>query len=142
MGYAPNLDMPCHLMPVDFISETIIKISFSREATGKVFNLSKDAITWIQIIQIINNMGYSVKLITFNEWYENHLKKIDKSNILFPLLPVYRHIYNTGTYQLNMPYISNTNVLNMLESLNITCPKIDAQLFKIYFNFLKQCGFI
>ena len=88
LKYLPNLDLLLDLIPVDFTSQLIIKISSKMSLLNKVYHLInpqkfhlKELQKWLQ------NLGYEIDLIPYQEW----CKKLNNSpnNELAPLMPLF-----------------------------------------------------
>ncbi|WP_075883936.1 non-ribosomal peptide synthetase [Candidatus Protochlamydia sp. W-9] len=138
LGYAPYLEEPIDLLPVNFVSQSLVKISLNQQAIGKVFNITSPyKIAWTDLIYWLNKAGYSIVLIPPTEW-RSHAAKISSENALFPLLPLYLSAEAESTKK---SIAKNQNTLNMLKVLNMNFPKITDNRLKIYFKYLKEQGF-
>ncbi|PJD91537.1 MAG: hypothetical protein CK424_06940 [Legionella sp.] len=133
MKYAPNWDTNLNILPVDFISEFIVKTSLHNENTNTVYNLAnKNQISWIEIIGYLNKFGCTVKIISSEKWTKK-IQNIDENNALFNLLPLYIGYENSWDKNLNklcQAHCSNT--LRKFDQLKTSFPVIDE-------NILFQC---
>ena len=138
LGLAPSLDEPIDLLPVDFVSRSMVKISLREQAIGKVFNITSPyKIVWTDLINWLNQAGYSMELLPPEQW-RGHLSKISSENALFPLLPRY---LSAEAENPKKSLAKNQNMLNMLSVLNMDFPKITDETLGIYFKYLKEQGF-
>jgi thioester reductase-like protein len=89
MKAAPEWKREIEMMPVDNLSSAIIKLSM--ESSGfNIYNMNNPlCLTWNQYVDKIRNFGFDLNLYTYEKWKENHLKKINESNALFPLKEFY-----------------------------------------------------
>lgn len=146
MGYAPKLVLKLGLLPVDFISNTIVRISLNREKNmQQVFNLVNPfTITWNQLFKYINDYGYKVKLVPAIDWRQKHLAKIDRDNAAYPLMALYFTDggINWAAAQNNFLNMNCYNTNTAMKTLDLNYIKIDKIIFKRYFDFFNQNGFI
>ncbi len=148
MGSAHDLDFPLDMTPVDFLSEAIVKMSLCDGIPGDVFNLSNPhTFTWNELIRWITGYGYSMTVISMDAWRKKYLPQINKENALFPLLPFYKddahvHRLEWSIFNANEGNIERNNTLSTLEALNMAYPPVDAELWRRYFQFFEQNGFI
>ncbi len=133
MKIAPNWKTELNILPVDFVSEFIVKTREHNSSVNTVYNLTnKNPLFWSDIIRYINQFGHKVKMISPEKW-TNKIQNIDEKNALFNLLPLYIGYENDWDKNLNKLSMSHcSNTLNAIHELKITCPKIDQ-------NILYQC---
>jgi len=133
MNMAPDWDISLNILPVDFISEIITKISTSDSVENNVYNFSsKKQISWLEIIKDLNIYGYKVNVVPSKTWVDA-LKHIDGNNALFNLLPL--HLDYEQTWGKSLNKFANTNDLNTQHAMNkfkMSYPPIDN-------NILFQC---
>lgn len=145
MKCAPNWNMHLDILPVDFISEAIAKISQSSEIKEKVFNLSNPhTISWLDLINYLNKRGYNILIVNSNEWKNLYLKNIKEDNALFSLLTLYMDSMESDWMKRleNVTSSHNKNSNIAFKKLNLIPPEINNKLLDLYFNFLDQEGFI
>ncbi len=133
MKIAPNWKTELNILPVDFVSEFIVKTRRYNNSVNTVYNItSKNLLTWQNIIRHVNQFGHKVKMISPKKW-TNEIQNIDEKNALFNLLPLYIGYENDWDKNLNKLSLSHcSNTLNAINELKIDCPKIDQ-------NILYQC---
>lgn len=139
MGYAPAWDGYLNILPVDFVSQIIVKISLDKNVKDRVFNIANNEnITWINLINFLNTHIYSVKMVSPKVWQKKHLSNIDGSNALFGLLPFYMGIENYS-YIEKLSQVKNIYIKNLekiMRKNKIVFPKIVIFLER-YFLSLK-----
>lgn len=137
LGYAPLSEEWIDLLPVNFVSQLIVKASLHQEAFGKVFNLtSPDKMKWLDLIHWLNQAGYPIQLLPPKMW-KNLLLNITPENALFPLLSIYLSEEIEHSHRM----AKNENTLKMLKVLNLDFPKITDSRLALYFKYLKTQGF-
>jgi amino acid adenylation domain-containing protein/thioester reductase-like protein len=96
MGIAPNLEAILNLVSADYVSQTILNLSREEKSVGKVFKVvNSDPIEWQDLVEKINDFGYSIKLESYENWYSNLVKTShsNPSNVLSPLVSIFANKY-------------------------------------------------
>lgn len=133
MKIAPNWKTELNILPVDFVSEFIVKTREHNNSVNTVYNLANNQhLSWSDIIRYINQFGHEVKMIPPEKWTKK-IQGIDRKNALFNLLPLYIGYENDWDKNLNKLSLSHcSNTLNVISELKIDYPQIDQ-------NILYQC---
>ncbi len=141
MQHAPDWDVELNVMPVDFVSEAIVKISLQDVEHSKIFNLqNKNVLTWGKLIAWIKELNGPLKVVSHKEWAGKHLVSIDQSNAIYPLLSYY---FNKNAVLPSFKYkISDANVSQAITKLNIPLPECNRELFALYMQDFFEKGFI
>ncbi|MBA2650884.1 MAG: amino acid adenylation domain-containing protein [Tatlockia sp.] len=145
LGFAPNRDNQLDILPVDIASHAIISISLDSQARGQVFHISNPSlIRWTQIIDWVKEAGYHVKLVSPTTWHQQHLKHIDRSNALYPFLPLYTDEASVDWLSLHefLPKIDISHTDSLLRSRGICHPAFSKKRFDTYLSFLQNSGFL
>ncbi len=139
MQIAPNWKTELNILPVDFVSEFIVKTSERNNSVNTVYNLAKkNHLSWSDIIQCINQFGHKIKMIPPEKWTKK-IQNIDERNALFNLLPLYIGYENGWDKNLNKLSLSHcSNTLNAISELKINYPKIDQSILYQCFSTLNQ----
>lgn len=147
LGSAPDLALPMHLTPVDYVSQAIVQISQQPSAWGKAFHLTNaQSLSLTQLVQEIRSHGYRVQSIAYEQWLKTLLaQQFDRSNALnsmIPLLTSPSAAYSNYLEVLNLGRVDCQNTIAGLEGTAIDCPKLDAARLSNYFAYFRQSGFI
>ncbi|CAL7961189.1 Peptide synthetase, non-ribosomal [Gammaproteobacteria bacterium] len=146
MGLAPKLELNLNLLPVDFVSNMIIKISLNMgKAPYQIFNLvNQFTVTWSELFEYMNDYGHKVKLISATDWRQKHLAKIDRKNAAYPLMALYFMDggIDWAASQNNFLNINDHNTVRAMKTLGLSYTKIDEVILKRYFDFFHQSGFM
>lgn len=145
LGFSPILTRDINLTPVDFTAK-ILGSPFFREKFGHVFHLvnNREYVTWIELMNFLNEFGYKIKLIELSEW-QKKLIASGKDNALYRMLLTYRrkdaddHIIRFGK-NIHEYHINNIN--NFCEREKIIIPKIKYNYIKKIFEYLIDIGFL
>ena len=138
LKYAPDINEKITILPVDFVSQAITKISLVHPNRSCVYHLDHPkGIMWKDLIAWLNHYGYSIKIIPLPEW-KDKLITVPQDNALFPLLPYFlAKEDNDDSTLLHMQHAKSA-----LENLGMNYPKIDDQLLKTYFNYLCAVNYL
>ncbi|MBD2464423.1 thioester reductase domain-containing protein [Oscillatoria sp. FACHB-1407] len=149
MGSMPDMNCGITLVPVDYVSQAVVYLSRQKQAIGKAFHLNNPNFsTWSEVAGYINDYGYSVQQISYEEW-ENKLIDIVSSqdNALSGLLPFFLRRWSDE--QLTFAGLGQRRVkLNcqatvaQLSGSSIACPRVDTKLLNTYFSYFIQSGFL
>ncbi len=144
LGYAPNVFTGLNILPVDFLSQAIVHAVCSAEEINNVYNfVSPHKVSWVQLIEWINQMNYPVQIIPLSEWLKS-IEVITNSHPFFPFLP----LYLDPVYCANNPFLQKANEYidhnsdRLLNQMGVEYPAFSKQVLQVYFNYLVDNGFI
>jgi len=142
LGTAPDLDVVANIVPVDFVSASIIDLSLNPENWGRVYHLENpqpmhlnDLLDWLATI------GFTPRKVSFDEWRKdlfNAVVHLDDGG-WEPYLPLIEEVEES---QIFMPRIDLGNTLTRLNGRDITCPPVDGKLLGTYINAFIDQGLI
>jgi hypothetical protein len=134
------------IIPVDYTSEAIVRLSLQKQSLGKVFHLMNPQITpWASLIDYLRSFGYPVQGRPYIEWR----RAIERSpkNALYPLLPTlageddYEH--DLAVQEIVKGRKTVFDCRNTTESLTgsgLVCPVADSSLIAKYLTHLIKTG--
>ncbi len=142
MKKIPELDIKINFVPVDYISQAIIHLS--QQSSGKSFHLlNNDSISWQQLFNNINTLGYSVDKISSDEWLvelKKHANQEPKDKLYSMLLLMMKL---SAFFSNNKPRFKDFhNTSNGLVDSSIVCPPLDTELLSTYFAYFQKIGYI
>ncbi|HEY9670379.1 MAG TPA: thioester reductase domain-containing protein [Waterburya sp.] len=149
MGSIPNMGCGITLVPVDYVSRSIVYLSRQKESLGKAFHLNNpNYSSWSEVANWIDNFGYPVRQIPYQEWEAELIEIVgSKDNALSGLLPFFLRRWSEE--QLTFAGLSQRRVkLNCEETVvrlagaSITCPRVESKLLKTYFSYFIRSGFM
>lgn len=140
MEKSPDWDLTLDMLPVDFISNLIIKVSLDKNNKNKVFNLSNcQKISWLDIIRCLKSFGYKIEIIPYSEW-KSVLSTTNSDNALFPLLSLYiGEEINMGEVKISK--INTRNTLDALTGLGINMLSMDDRILNTMISYLSRIFF-
>lgn len=140
MEKAPNWSLKLDMLPVDFISKTITKISLDKENKKTVFNLSNyQQISWLDLIHWLNDFGYDIEIVSYQEW-KSSLAIINSDNALYPLLSLYMED-EMDVVKVKEIRTDTRNTLEALMAAGINMPSIDDRILHKTINYLSEVFF-
>ncbi len=148
MGSMPNMNCGITIVPVDYVSRSIVYLSRQKESLGKAFHLNNPNFSsWGEVANWINAFGYPVRQISYEQW-EAELSNVGSAdNALSGLLPFFLRRWSEE--QLTFAELGQRRVkLNCKETVaglagtSIVCPRVDSKLLDTYFSYLIRSGFL
>jgi thioester reductase-like protein len=147
LGSAPNLSIPMHLTPVDYVSQAIVNLAHQPSSWGKAFHLTNSqALTLDRLRQHIQSCGYPIQSTEYDQWLKTLIEQhVDRENALtsmIPLLSSRSEVYSNYLEVMTLAKIDCQNTIAGLAGTTISCPPLDAQLLDTYFSYFIQSGFL
>ncbi|MBW4521579.1 MAG: amino acid adenylation domain-containing protein [Scytolyngbya sp. HA4215-MV1] len=142
MASAPDLEISLNLVPIDYVSQSLVYLSQQPAAIGQAFHLvNPKPLSWQQLTRFINALGYPVRQVPYDQWHDCLLKvAADPQHPLHPLLTCFASQSATeseiGTHQFGCE--QTVHQLNAA----IPCPEITLSLMKTYLQYFIQSGFL
>jgi amino acid adenylation domain-containing protein/thioester reductase-like protein len=138
----PDVEIMGGIVPVDFVSESLIYLSNQPNSFGKTFHLSSlEQSNFIEIFAMITEMGLPIQQIPFSQWKRDYynLAKQYPQEAFHAFLPL---IDQVGTGRLALPQLDLSNTLAGLEGSTITPPLINAELIETYVKYFVKSGLL
>ncbi|MEH2395749.1 MAG: amino acid adenylation domain-containing protein [Nostoc sp.] len=152
LGLAPDWNMPVDIVPVDYISRAIIQLSKEKALNRRIFHISNpQSISWNQLVNWIQNFGYSIQQIPFEDWLYKVIFIVPNmpENALYPFLsflseklPEQQQSISEVYFQPKSLQFDTHNTVSGLVGSNITCPPVDNKLLNTYFSYFIHSGFL
>lgn len=126
------------MLPVDIVSEAIVKMSIFHGSNGQSYNISNPkTITWKEYINLVSQNGYPIQSIDVKDWINNYILELDESSSFYPLKGLY----------LNPPEFKDKNVeygvtQRVLGKVGIQLPKNYQSMVSFYIKSLENKGFL
>ncbi|MBP5971792.1 amino acid adenylation domain-containing protein [Brasilonema sp. CT11] len=139
---APDLDLSLNLTPVDYVSKAIAYLSRQKTSVGKAFHIGNpQTLPMRQLVRSINDLGYSVRFISYEQWQTNLLNShLSQDTALSPVVSLFTEKISPKqqTYLETSALVCQTfdyqNTLNGLAGTSIACPPVSLKLV----NYLKK----
>ncbi|MGJ3248939.1 MAG: amino acid adenylation domain-containing protein [Elainellaceae cyanobacterium] len=142
---APQIDLNLDMTPVDYVSQATVYLSRQPTSFGQSFHLvNPKPIALNQILQQINNLGYAVKRVPYEQW---EIMIQETRNALSPLATLIttplqeRQISRLEGWLAGSQLFDCQHTLSVLNDSGIACPEVDGELLDKYFTNLFDNNF-
>jgi thioester reductase-like protein len=146
LGLVPDLHLPIHLVPIDYVVRAITYLSRQKISIGKTFHLTNpNPLSLSSMYNFIDSLGYSLKRIPYKEWLQEVLEILEtnQSNPLAFFIPLLQSkVVQQLDHQKYGLLMDCNNVLEGLAGSSIDCPKTNSELLLPYFSYLIRAGFL
>jgi len=148
LEFAPDWQMPIDIVPVDYLSQAIVHLSTQATSAGKAYNFANPhAIDWPQLIDWLNDYGYSLEKIPYTDWLSLIKAKITPAcdNALAPYFSFLTE--RSLEYPMTIPEIYfRTHRLqfeneNLLAEMSCSFPSV-VSLLPLYFSYFTDSGYL
>lgn len=146
MGSMARLDIHLDIVPVDYVSEAIVRLSLRPEAENRNFHLTNpDLLAWDDLHHALSRAGWAITQKPWEAWLEDLLAAGDGNPLrgLAPLLQT-RFTARALTFvelQALRPGFSAEETVALLPA-DVRCPSPRAGLFAGYLASLVDSGFL
>ena len=142
MGLAPDIDAALNLVPVDYVSRTILHLSQIQSPNGQAFNVvNPQTYSWNELVNWMSEQqGYALKRVPYKTWC-SEVANIISQEQEHPL-------FFLATLFTNLPFIQKSlgafhfqcvQLQAALQDSSIRCTEVGDELLKLYFKaFLEQ----
>ncbi|XP_050537486.1 uncharacterized protein LOC126903364 [Daktulosphaira vitifoliae] len=137
----PDINWQIELTPVDFIANTIVKLSQNIDkSSGKVYHMVNDYLDSSYLWQAMSEFGYKLEKKSYEEW----TNKIIKNSIpeLISLAYLLNSSLKLDKYLKNHPKVERTNLENYLSFVNEEYPVINKSECSRILNTLSTLNLI
>jgi thioester reductase-like protein len=140
LGLIPSLDVTVNIVPVDFVSAAIIKLSQNPENLARIYHLDNpEPIHFRHLADWLASQGFAARKVSFDEWRAELFRQITHmpSDGWEPYLPL---IEEVDEAQVFMPEFDLSNTLTALAGSGIHCHPVNEQLFSTYLSYFVPRG--
>lgn len=149
MGSMPDMNCAITLVPVDYVSQSVVYLSRQPASVGKAFHLNNPHYSsWDEVARSINEFGYPVQQLPYEDWEAQLIETVGaQDNALNGLLPFFLRRWSdeqltfAGLGQRRVKLNCQATVAQLVDSA-IACPRVDAQLLDTYFSYFIQSQFL
>ncbi|WP_411158433.1 thioester reductase domain-containing protein [Streptomyces sp. CBMA291] len=127
-----DVDGRFHLLPVDYVSAAIVRVSGRPESAGGTFQLfNASSVSLRECVRRLRALGYTLEETGWDEWRERVQR--DRGNAMLPLLHAFEMM--TGDTDRFYPPMDTTETETALSGSGIVCPPVDEELFARYVRY-------
>ncbi len=154
LGAWPQTALDLNLIPVDYVSASIVTLSRLAGSANQIFHLDNpDFLQYPQLAEWLCTFGYPLRGMDVEQWLRELTQATSNSaeNALAALLPLFvtsqsaaEQGNNGGILRRNgqLPRFDCTKTLTALAHTDIVCPKVDAPLFHRYLSYFMESNFL
>lgn len=130
-GYAPSEFSRIDGLPVDFVAKIITQIGLYESPTFRVYNLNHpNPISTDIIFDWLNELGTSIKMISYSKWKDEVLPRLPKDNAIYPLIPLYLSAHRKiDDLSEGAALAVNDHTLECIKSMLLQYPTLDINHF-------------
>lgn len=141
LGQAPEADQWMDFTPIDYASRAIVHLALRKDTVGQLFHISNpQQIQYTHLLALINNYGYAVQAMPFNEYSSWLLdNKISKSIEAVQLAMAQLE----GDGAKNSPFrYSNPETTRLLEQGGVYCPAPDQEFVSAMLGYAASIDYL
>ncbi len=142
MGTCPALDVDVTMVPVDYVSRSVIHLSRQTRSLGRAFHLlTPQPIPWRELMATIRSVGYPLDELPYDEWrHEIRLRASHSADRAFymGLLMVLRAPHFLFYPR---PPMDTSHSLAGLAGTDIVCPPAAPWLIRRYISHWIEAGY-
>lgn len=142
LGTVPNLDVVVNIVPVDFVSASIIHLSKDPKNFEKIYHIDNpEPIHFRDLAGWMREQGFNARQVSFDEWRAELFRQIPHmpSDDWEPYLPLVEEVEESQVF---MPEFDLTNTLTALKGSDIVCHPVNNKLFTTYLQYFTPNGFL
>jgi thioester reductase-like protein len=135
-GCIPDIDIhdELHLMPVDYVSRTVVAISKRRDLFGRAFNLTNPhGVTGRELLDALLTFDPSLNKVSYERW--RSVVAGDSGNALVRYIGAFPERAPTEKQPLG-PRFDSEETLRIMEESGVSRLTITRQLLQPYFSYL------
>jgi amino acid adenylation domain-containing protein/thioester reductase-like protein len=139
LGIAPIWEYNVEMMPVDLISEAIVKYSQNSLTHRNIpLDLSNiHSLSWKTYMQYLNKLGLKVQMVSFVEW-QMQLNTLSEDNALFP----FKTLYADMSPEAALTTGEGSQHHDLLKEIDLHYPEDYQALVSLYWTYLTKIGFL
>jgi thioester reductase-like protein len=126
-----------HLMPVDYLSRSIVALSRRQESFGRVFNLTyPHGTTGRELLDRLLTFDPTLRRVSYEEWRSRVAG--DPGNALARHIASFPDRLPQDKGRLIRPEFDSEETLRIVEAGGIDRPQMTQQLFRTYFSYIAE----
>ncbi|GAE06769.1 long-chain-fatty-acid-CoA ligase [Paenibacillus sp. JCM 10914] len=142
-GVFPDSSPEIEIIPVDYVSKSVVYLSQQNEHIGQNFHLIQtETISFQTFYHAALELNYSLKLVPYEEWMDSLQSKhvLDKSKDSAKAIG--SHLLTNGVFNDNQIILSNRKTRRLLSKAGIEILNIDITVIKANLSFFERKGIV
>ena len=142
LGRFPNLKTQINMIPVDYVSQSIVSLSLEKKYFGRTFHLvNPQSTSWEQFFNSMCFLGYPLEKVSYDDFLaetKNQISKYPKDKLYSSLLLLlkFSKIFSPDKVEFNAD-----QTIAELGNISILCPAINEELLNVYFSYFQKIGY-
>jgi thioester reductase-like protein len=152
LGSAPEIDRHLPLVPIDFVSASLVALSLRPGSLGRSFHLTNPRpVPWERLVQALHRSGYPLRRLPFPRWQEELMAGVRRSAEipLYAMAALSREAMapaEAEAYRERLerktPVVDTPHTLAALAGCGIDLPPIGPELMDSYLSFALRRGLL
>jgi thioester reductase-like protein len=141
LGTYPDGNREFNIVPVDYVSRAIVYLSRQPDTPGQTFHLTNPQPAQLNdVVNWTGSIGFALQEASYQTWRAALIDQFQRGlkNDLLPILP----FFSSDRPEQMEQQVDCHNTLERLAGSGIACPPIDADLIKIYVDYMFHSGFL
>ncbi|MCC7265696.1 MAG: thioester reductase domain-containing protein [Candidatus Latescibacteria bacterium] len=144
MGSAPALDYEWNLVPVDYASRAIVRLSLAA-GPGTWHLINPQPVAWNWLVAELGRRGYPVQSVPYAQWQEA-LRRQGPGGALGPLRPLFLEALSGGEMvpqryrRTSLPRLEDRWTRARLEGTDLACPVVGPAAVAACLDYLETRG--
>ncbi|MFM5900129.1 MAG: thioester reductase domain-containing protein [Dolichospermum sp.] len=142
LGKFPNLETQINMIPVDYVSQSIIGLSRKEKYLGRTFHLiNPQSTSWKQFFNAMCSLGYSLENVSYDNFLiatKNQISGYPKDRLYSSLLLLLKF---SKIFSPDKVVFNANQTLGELKNISIVCPAINEELLNVYFSYFQKIGY-
>ena len=137
LGYVPDLDREIHLVPIDYVSRSIVAISKRQECFGHVLNLTSQRPSRLrEVLDHLLTFDRTLRRVSYEKW--RSLLAGDPNNLLARYIGSFPERMPENEERTEQLQFDCGETLGDVEAAGIGRPQITQQLLQTYFAYIAK----
>lgn len=139
----PTLAITIPIVPVDYLSQAIVRLSQREETLGQAFHfINAVPLPWADLLESVRSCGYEFEELAYPAWRNELKQQIELQPDQQFLKILYALIFAPNNLFFDRPRFDRGNIDRGLAGSAVVCPPIDEKLITTYLSYFQQIGFL
>jgi len=143
LGLYPELNVEIPLVPVDYVSSSVVHLASQRNSWGKAFHLvNRRPMHWAELYDLLCRSGYRLEKIPYGEWLRAVKHRAASLPPKSSFAALHLLLTTPNNLQVQRPPFVTEQIEECLCGSGIVCPPLDSALMGRYLSYFQQTGYL
>ena len=143
LGLYPELDVEIPLVPVDYVSSSVVHLASQQNSWGKAFHLvNRRPMHWAELYDLLCRSGYRLEKIPYGEWLRAVKHRAASLPPKSSFAALHLLLTTPNNLQVQRPPFVTEQIEECLCGSGIACPPLDGALMGRYLSYFQQMGYL